>query len=79
MVKDKAQKHIDELTKILREHLSETEARWACEEQIDIISTLKEAWQKKLDYIKTVLSTMETEVLGVPMADSKKDEDTSKY
>ena len=62
-VKDIAQKHIDELTKILRTDLSETEVRWACEEQIEIISSLKEAWQKKLDYIKTVLSTMETEVL----------------
>ena len=71
-VKDKAQKHIDELTKILSTDLSKTEVRWACEEQIEIISSLKEAWQKKLDYIKTVLSTMETEVLGAPMADSEK-------
>ena len=76
-VKDKAQKHIDELTKVLRENLSETEVRWACKEQIEIISSLKEAWQKKLDYIKTVLNTMETEVLGAPIADSKKDEDKS--
>ena len=58
-----AQKHIDELTKILRTDLSDTEVRWECEAQIDIISSLKEAWQKKLDYIKTVLITMVTEVL----------------
>ena len=78
-VKTNAQKHIDKLTKILRTDLSETEVRWACEEQIEIISSLKEAWQKKLDYIKTVLSTMETEVLGAPIADSKKDRERSKH
>ena len=60
-VKNNAQKHIDELTKNLR---------WECEAQIDIMSSLKEAWQKKLDYIKTVLGQMETEVLGAPIADS---------
>ena len=78
-VKDKAQKHIDELTKALRENLSKAEFRWTCEEQFEIISSLKEIWQKKLDYIKTVLNTMETEVLGAPIADSKKDEDTSEH
>ena len=78
-VKTNAQKHIDELTKILRTDLSDTEVRWECEAQIDIISNLKEAWQKKLDYIKTVLSIMETEVLGAPIADSKKDEDASEH
>ena len=46
-VKDNAQKHVDELTKILREDLSEAENQWACKEKIDIITNLKEAWQKK--------------------------------
>ena len=78
-VKNNTKKHMDELTKLLREDLSETEVRWACEEQIDILSNLKEAWQKKLDYIKSVLITMETKVLGAPMAESKKEEGTSKH
>ena len=65
-VKNNAQKHIDKLTKNLSGDLSETELRWECEAQIDIVSSLKEAWQKKLDYIKTVLGQMETEVLELP-------------
>ena len=78
-VKDNAQKHVDELAKMLREDLSETENQWACEEKIDIITNLKEAWQKKLEYIKSVLLKMETEVLGAPVVDTKKDKDTSKH
>ena len=62
-VKYNAQKHVDKLTKILREDLSEAETQWACEEKIDIIANLKEAWQKKLDYIKSVLLKMEGEGL----------------
>ena len=42
-VKDNAQKHVDELAKMIREDLSETENQWACEEKIDIITNLKEA------------------------------------
>ena len=77
-VKNNAQKHIDKLAKNLSGDLSETELRWECEAQIDIVSSLREAWQKKLDYIKTVLGTMETEVLGAPIADSEEAKDTRK-
>ena len=73
------QKHIDELTKNLNGDLSDTKLRWECEAQIDIMSSLKEAWQKKLDYIKTVLGQMETEVLGAPIADSEEAEDKSEH
>ena len=78
-VKNIAQKHIDKLTKNLSGDLSETECRWECEVQIDIVSSLKEAWQKKLDYIKYLLGQMETEVLGAPIANSEEAEDTSKH
>ena len=54
-VKDHVQKHLDELTKILRGDLSEAEFKWASEEQIEIIANLQETWQKKLSYIKYVL------------------------
>ena len=48
-----------------------------CQEKIDIIANLKEAQQKKLEYIKYVLLKIK-EVHGVPVADTKKDENTSK-
>ena len=69
---------MDKLSKILREDLSKAETQWTCEEKIDIIANLKEAWQKKLEYIKSVLLKMVGEVLGAPVADTKKDKDTSK-
>ena len=78
-VKSNAQKHVDKMKKILKTDLTDTDIRWECEAQIDIISSLKEAWQKKLDYIKSVLTTLETEVLGTLLADSEKDEDISKH
>ena len=40
-VKDNAQKHVDVLTKNLKEDLSNTEIQWACVERIDTISNLK--------------------------------------
>ena len=43
---------LDELTKILKTDLSDNEVRWECEAQLDILTTLRETWQKKLD-IKT--------------------------
>ena len=43
-VKDQAQKHLDELIKILRGHLSEAEVQWASEEQIDILTNLQTTW-----------------------------------
>ena len=67
-VKSNAQKHIDELTKILKTDLSDNDVRWECEAQ---------TWQKKLDYIKSVLTTLETEVLGAPLTATKSEEDTS--
>ena len=70
---------MDELTKILRKDLSEAKNQWAFKEKIHTITNLKEAWQKKLEYIKSVLLKMETEVLGAPVVDTKKDEDTSKH
>ena len=78
-VKTNAQKHIDKLTKILKTDLSDNDIRWECEAQIDIIATLKETWQKKLDYIKSVLATLETEVLGAPLTETESEEDTSEH
>ena len=78
-VKSNAQTHIDKLTKILKTDLSDNDIRWEGEAHIDIIVTLKETWQKKLDYIKSVLTTLETEVLGAPLAETESEEDTSKH
>ena len=38
-IKYNAQKHIDKLTKILKTDLSDTDIRWECEAQIDIIQS----------------------------------------
>ena len=46
---------------------------------IDIMTTVKETWQKKLDYIKSVLTTFEQEFLGAPLAETESEEDTSKH
>ena len=78
-VKDTAHKHLDKLTKILKTDLSDNEIRWECEAQIDIYATLRETWQKKLDYIKDTLTTMEKEILGAPLDETKSEEDTSKH
>ena len=52
-VRDVTQKLLDKLTKLLKTDLSDNEVRWECEAQIDIYATLRETWQKKLDYIRT--------------------------
>ena len=44
---------IIELTKTLTGDLSNNGLRWDCETQLEVISTLKETGQKKLDYLKT--------------------------
>ena len=78
-VKTTAHKHLDELTKILKTDLSDNDIRWECKAHIDITANLKEMWQKKFDYIKSVLATLETEVLGAPLAETEPEEDTSEY
>ena len=71
-VKDNAQKHVDKLTKILREDLSEAHFQWASEEQIDIIANLQEtAKETRLHQIHFT----KNERRG-PWSSSKKDEDT---
>ena len=47
-VKDHAQKQQDELTKTLREDMSEMEPKWTCQEKLDLLISLQEAWEKKL-------------------------------
>ena len=65
-----AQPKLDELTKALKTDLSDNDIRWEFKAQIDIIATLKETWQKKLDYIQNLLKQSESQVLGVPLAET---------
>ena len=53
------QKHQEDLTKHLRVDLSETEAKWAIQEKIEVLATLQESWKKKLLYIATLLGKLE--------------------
>ena len=41
-----------ELTKTLTGNLSDNDVRWECETQLEVISTLKETGQQKIDYLK---------------------------
>ena len=41
-----------ELTKLLTGDLSDNGLRWECETQLEVISTLKETGQRKIDYLK---------------------------
>ena len=64
-------------TKHLRVDLSETEAKWAAKEKIEVLATLQESWEKKLLYISSLLEKLEEEVVNAPAAASQDDEDTS--
>ena len=66
-----------ELARRLADGLSDNEARWEAESQLEIIATLTKTGQRKLDYIEELLGKLQTQVLGAPLAESDKDEDTS--
>ena len=65
------------LARWLADGLSDNEARWEAESQLEIIATLTKTGQRKLDYIEELLGKLQTQVLGAPLAESDKDEDTS--
>ena len=71
------QKHQEDLTKHLRVDLSETEAKWAAQEKIEVLAMLQESWEKKLLYISSLLEKSEEEVVNAPAAATQDDEDTS--
>ena len=66
-----------ELTKLLTGDLSDNGLRWECETQLEVISTLKETGQHKIDYLKELLEKLQSQVLGAPLAESETEEDTS--
>ena len=66
-----------DLTKLLTGDLSDNGLRWKCETQLEVISTLKETGQRKLDYLKDLLGQLQSQVLGAPLAQTDTEEDTS--
>ena len=66
-----------DLTKLLTGDLSNNSLRWECETQLKVISTLKETGQRKLDYLKSLLEQLQSQVLGAPLAETESEEDTS--
>ena len=66
-----------ELTKTLTGNLSDNDVRWECETQLEVISTLKETGQHKIDYLKVLLDKLQSLVLGAPLATTEAEEDTS--
>ena len=66
-----------ELTKLLTGDLSDNGLRWECENQLEVISTLKETGQCKIDYLKELLEKLQSQVLGAPLAERESEEDTS--
>ena len=75
-VLESPQKHQEDLTKHLREDLSEPEIKWTTEEKIEVLSTLQKAWEKKLLYISNLLGKLEEEVVNAPVATPQDKEDT---
>ena len=53
------QKHQEDLTKHLWVDLSETEAKRAAQEKIEVLATLQKSWEKKLLYIVNLLGKLE--------------------
>ena len=66
-----------ELTKLLTGDLSEDKLRWECETQLEVIATLKETGQRKIDYLEELLAKLQLQVPGAPLAESESEEDTS--
>ena len=60
-----------ELTKLLTGDLSDNGLRWECETQLEVISTVKEMGQHKIDYLKDLLEKLQSQVLGVPLAETE--------
>ena len=65
-----------DLTKHLRVEVSETEAKWAAQEKIEVLATLQESWEEKLLYIPNLLGNLEEEVVNTPTATAQDEEDT---
>ena len=68
---------VTELNKLLAGDLKEHEARWECEAQQGIITTLNKTGLKKIAFIDELLGKLQSQVLGAPIAETDKDEDTS--
>ena len=75
-VLESPQKQQEDLTKHLREDLSEPEVKWATEEKIEVMSTLQKSWEKKLLYISNLLGKLEEEVVNAPVSTAQDEEDT---
>ena len=74
---NEAHPKVIELTRRLAEDLSDNEARWECESQLGVLATQTKSGQRKIDYIEELLGKLQSQVLGAPLAESDKDEDTS--
>ena len=60
---NEAHPKVIELTKLLAEDLSENEARWECESQLEVIATQNKTGQCKIDYIEELLGNTMTKKL----------------
>ena len=68
---------VTDLNKLLAGDLKDKEVRWECESQLGIIATQNKTGLKKIAYIEELLGKLQSQVLGAPLAESDKDEDTS--
>ena len=75
-VLESPQKHQEDLTKHLREDLSEPETKWNAQEKIEVLATLQKSWEKKLLCISNLLGKLEEEVVNAPVATVQDEEDT---
>ena len=69
-------KHQEDLTKHLRNNLSDNEVKWATEEKIEVMSGIQKSWEKKLQYISKLLGDLQEEVVNAPAPTAQEEEDT---
>ena len=74
---ENANPKVTELHKLLQGDLKDVNARWECETMICIIVTLNKTGLGKIAFIQTLLSKLNYQVLGAPIAETDADEDTS--
>ena len=72
-----AQPKLNNLQKLIRGDLTDQDSWWECEAEIRIAKTLTKQGQTKIDYIDSLVSKLNEQVLRAPIKVKDTDNDTS--
>ena len=75
-VKDKAFPESQQLADYLGGNLTSHEHLWVTMEQVDLVSSNRQAYSKKISNIETLINKMEEEVMSAPAAVNPEDKDS---